>query len=220
MKVIRITGTGKVSVAPDTVELKMSFSQVYRDYEIALQQSAEQSQALAFALEDAGFARKDLKTTDFYVRAEYETYKDHKDEYKKRFTGYRFTHRMKLKFPNDNKKLGQVLYALAHCAVKTQFSFDYTVGDPEKVKEQLLENAMKDARHKADILTRAAGARLGELLHIDYSRKEISIYTHCLDDMEFSDAPLQENQDRSYAIDVEAENIELSDTVLAQWAIA
>lgn len=218
MKVIRVTGKGNISVSPDTIVLNMSFSQIHPNYESTLKHAAEQSKTLSYALQEVGFAREDLKTTDFYVKPEYERYKDEHDEYKDRLIGYRSTHAGKITFPNDNKKLGEVLYALAHCSAQPHFSFDYTVSDPEKLKNQLLANAIQDAQNKALILTQAAGAQLGELLSINYSWADIHISSHPLHDLCYS-MPT-ENASRSYDIDIEAEDIELDDTVTVEWAIA
>lgn len=49
-------------------------------------------------------------------------------------------HRMELEFPADNKRLGKILYALAHCSVSPEISIEYTVADPEKSKEIKAEN--------------------------------------------------------------------------------
>ena len=55
---------------------------------------------------------------------------------------------MKLEFALDNEKLGQVLYAIAHCNTKPEFSIEYTVSDPETAKDELLKNAISDSKHK------------------------------------------------------------------------
>lgn len=36
--------------------------------------------------------------------------------------GYKFIHRLKLEFAVDNKMLGKILYAVAHCLVAPEFS--------------------------------------------------------------------------------------------------
>ena len=70
-------------------------------------------------LKKLGFQRKDLKTVYFNVDTEYESYQDRDKSWKRRFEGYKYIHHMKIEFASDNKKLGQVLYALAHSSLKT-----------------------------------------------------------------------------------------------------
>jgi hypothetical protein len=77
--------------------------------------------------EELGFERKDLKTLYFNVDTEYESYQDSDKNWKRRFEGYKFGHRMKIEFPTDNALLGKVLYALAHCPAKPELSIEYTV---------------------------------------------------------------------------------------------
>ena len=80
------------------------------------------------------FREKDLKTVYFNVDTEYESYQDRDKSWKRRFKGYKYNHHMKIEFAADNKRLGQVLYALAHSSLRPEFSIEYTVADVEKCK--------------------------------------------------------------------------------------
>ena len=53
---------------------------------------------------------------------EYESYQDRDKSWKRRFKGYKYNHHMKIEFAADNKRLGQVLYSLAHSSLKPEFS--------------------------------------------------------------------------------------------------
>ena len=54
-----------------------------------------------------------------YVSKE-ELCKEYEDTLR-RFKGYKYSHRMKIEFEADNKRLGQVLYSLAHSSLKPEF---------------------------------------------------------------------------------------------------
>ena len=58
---------------------------------------------------------------------------------------------MLIEFDTDNKKLGEILYALAHSVITPEISIEYTVSDPEKYKDELLKNAIEDSKHKAKV---------------------------------------------------------------------
>ena len=117
------------------------------------------------------------------IYEEYESYQARDKSWKRRFKGYKYVHRMKLEFPADNKRLGKILYALAHCSVSPEFTIEYTVADPGKSKNELLGAAVKDSQAKASVLAEAAGVNLGKIINIDYSWGEIDFVSRPLQEM-------------------------------------
>ena len=80
-------------------------------------------------------------------------------------------------------KLGPILYALVHCRVKPKFSIEYTVADKEKAKNELIGRAVKDSMEKASVLAEASGAKLGNIMSIDYSWGEMDFVSRSLNEM-------------------------------------
>lgn len=216
MKTIRVTGMGSVSVKPDTTSLRITFGGIYKDYEETVRKSAEKTKILREAIEKSGLPGEALKTKDFSIESEYESYRDYNNDYKKRFLGYKFYHRTQIQFPKDNKMLGRVLYELSLCSVKVEFSIDYTVKDKDAVKKEVIKRAVKNSREKAEIMAIAAGVSLGEVQSIDYSWGEIDIRTSPVDKLEVRKSYALEP---SYDIDIEPDDIDLSDTVTMVWEI-
>lgn len=216
MRTIRVNGKGGVSVKPDTTSLKISFEGLYKDYEETVRKSSEKTKLLREAIEKSGLPGEDLKTKDFSIQSEYESYRDYNNDYKKRFVGYKFHHRTQIEFPNDNKMLGRVLYELSVCSVKVEFSIDYTVKDKDAVKKEVIKRAVENSREKAEILATAAGVTLGEIQSIDYSWGEIEIRTSPVDMFEAKRALALEP---SYDIDIEPDDIDVADTVTILWEI-
>ena len=216
MKTIRVTGMGSVSVKPDTTSLRITFGGIYKDYEETVRQSAEKTKILREAIEKSGLPGEALKTKDFSIESEYESYRDYNNDYKKRFLGYKFYHRTQIQFPKDNKMLGRVLYELSLCSVKVEFSIDYTVKDKDAVKKEVIKRAVENSREKAEIMAIAAGVSLGEVQSIDYSWGEIDIRTSPVDKLEVRKSYALEP---SYDIDIEPDDIDLADTVTMVWEI-
>ena len=216
MKTIRVTGMGSVSVKPDTTSLRITFGGIYKDYEETVRQSAEKTKILRETIEKSGLPGEALKTKDFSIESEYESYRDYNNDYKKRFLGYKFYHRTQIQFPKDNKMLGRVLYELSLCSVKVEFSIDYTVKDKDAVKKEVIKRAVENSREKAEIMAIAAGVSLGEVQSIDYSWGEIDIRTSPVDKLELKKSYALES---SYDIDIEPDDIDLSDTVTMVWEI-
>ena len=145
-----VTGKGKIAVKPDKIRLYVNKEELCKEYEDTLRRSTEDTELLKDLFEKLGFQRKDLKTVYFNVDTEYESYQDRDKSWKRRFKGYKYNHHMKIEFAADNKRLGQVLYALAHSSLRPEFSIEYTVADVEKCKNELLHKAIEDSIQVVD----------------------------------------------------------------------
>ncbi len=219
MRTIRVTGRGQLKVHPDMTRIIITLEGLYKEYSETLRRSSDDTEELRNLLAAFGFERTDLKTLNFGVDTEYESYRE-KGEYKQRFVGYKFRHLLKLEFESDNKRLGKILYALAECPLNPEFRIAYTVKDPEAAKNTLLGKAVKDAMEKAEVLASAAGVTLKGIQSIDYSWGEINFEVSPMRNdmmMEKRMAPMAAMD--SYDMDIEPDDIEVSDTVTVVWEI-
>ena len=216
MRTIRVTGKGQIKVHPDMTRIVVTLEGKNFDYGITLQRSSEATEEIKELLLPFGFERSDLKTLSFEVDTEYVSYKE-KNEYKQRFDGYKYRHVLKVEFDSDNKRLGKILYALAHCSLNPEFRIGYTVKDPEAVKNELLGKAVRDAIAKAGVLAGAAGLQLGEIQSMDYSWGQINFEVYptpnCIT------APELAEGNCSYEMDMEPNDIDVQDTVTLVWEI-
>lgn len=212
-RTIRVKGKGKISVKPDTIKITIKAEGLRWNYDETVEQSTKDTRILRDALEKARLDPKNLKTTHFSIDSKYKSYHDKNNDYKEKFVGYEYNHRAYIEFDNDNKILGRVLYELAHCDVKVKFEINHTVKDKEKVKNDLLEKAVEDSTTKAKVLAKASGVKLKEILNIDYSWGEIDIYSSPMYDLMVCEAA------SSYDIDIEADDIDVQDTVTIMWTI-
>ena len=99
-----------------------------------------------------------------------------KGNYKREFAGYACSYRLKLAFDFDSKQLAKVISAIADCGAQPELSIAFTVKNPARVSEELLINATENARAKAEILCKASGSTLGQLLNIDYNWGELNVF--------------------------------------------
>ena len=220
MRTIRVTGNGRIKLKPDMIRITLSLEGCYPEYGETLRRSSQDTERLKDLFAGFGFERSDLKTLNFRVDTEYESYMD-LGAFKQRFAGYKFFHWMKVELDFDNELLGRVLYALANCDVKTEFRISYTVKDPEVAKNELLGQAIADATEKASVLAKAAGLTLKEIRNIDYSWGMIDFEIKPMDRM------LMPKSCRSgaaaepgYNLDIQPDDITVSDTVMVIWEIA
>ncbi len=218
IRTIRVTGKGQLKVRPDMTRITLSMEGRHREYGEALRRSSEDTEKLKELFAGFGFERGDLKTLSFNVDTEYESYQE-ENAWKQRFAGYHYIHSLKVEFDSDNDRLGRILYALANSPVSPVFRISYTVRDPESVKNELLGKAVTDAAVKAEILTKAAGAKLKEIQSIDYSWGEVALETHPVNRMKAMAAGGAYMEESSLDMNIEPDDISVSDTVTVVWEI-
>ncbi len=216
MRTITVKGIGAVSVKPDLIVLRLSMETAEYEYDAAMKAAAEKIDFLNKALEAAGFEKKSAKTADFRVRADYDRLNDGKGNYTSVFMGYKCRHELKIEFDFDTKRLAKALSEISKCIAKPEISIDFTVKDSSAVSGELLKAAVKNAREKAEILCAASGAKLGELLSIDYNWGELHLYSATDYDVEGKCMMLGAADD----MDIEPEEIKARDTATFEWEIA
>ena len=166
-------------------------------------------------VERAGLSGKELKTVKFDVDSKYESYRDKNGNYKSRLVGFQYTQKFYIQFPNDNSQLGKILYELSHCDINVEFSIKHTVKDITVVKNELLAKAVEDSKLRAEILAKSSGVTLGDIINIDYSWGEIEIYSEPIQNYYLAESTISE----PYNIDIEADDIDVQDTVTIVWEI-
>ena len=218
-RMIKVTGKGNLKIKPDMTRITITLEGQNKEYDKTIAQSSKDTEALKDILEKQGIDRTAVKTLMFNIDTKYESYQAWDKSWKERFVGYEFKHVVKVEFDSDNKRLGRILYALANAKdIHPDFRLSYTVKDPEASKNQLLGKAVADAKAKAEMLTKAAGVSLKDIKNIDYSWGEI----------QFEYAPM--NRDMfcnkimapdagSFDMDIEPDDISVSDTVTVVWEI-
>ena len=224
---IKVTGTGKLAIAPDLIRIRADIEGEEKEYEAAVRASAQATAEVKTALEALGFDKSEVKTLHYDVQTEYENYQNRQRAWRRRFKGYKYCHRIKFEFTKDNELLGKVLHAIAHCEAKPEFSIEYSVYDKEAAKDELLKKAIADSKRKAEILAQSAGMVLGELQTINYSWGEIDLisrpfgrvlnYEEYDEDCDYEDEYCRAETPIGYGIDVEPNDIDVSDTVTAIW---
>ena len=106
-------------------------------------------------------------------------------------------------------------------AAAASWRIEYTVADVEKCKNELLHKAIEDSIQKAQVLTTAANVKLGEIQAIDYSWGEIDFVTKPLNEMRLMECTECEmSAPGAYDIDIEADDINVTDTATVIWEIA
>ena len=215
-RVITVKGIGKVSAASDLLVIELNLEVIETEYDATMHVAAEKLEALREAIASAGHDGKLLKTTSFSINTRYERYQDKNNNYQEKFIGYACTHKLQLEFDLDMEMLGATLNAIAACDANPKLSIRFSVRDTRAISAMLLENAVEDAKWKAGILAKSGGVTLGAILRIDYNWSEHHFYSgtemRILKYMAIEEAA-------PMTMDIEPEDINVSDTATIVWSI-
>ena len=218
-RIRKVTGTGRMAVTPDQIQVDINAEGKSADYGETVSRSAADTGVLREAVQAAGLDPKDLKTTYFNVDTDFDRYQDETGGWRDHFIGYVYRHGLSITIPRDNDILGRLLYQLANCSVKTEFSFRHTVSDPKAAKNELLARAIADSKEKAEIIALNAGLTLGEIQSVDYSWQQMQIYSQPITMYGAGMTEKRLANIDSMDIDIEAADINIEDTVTIVWAV-
>lgn len=213
-KVITVKGIGNVSAKVDYVVLTLKISAQNIKYNAAMEEAADRIALLERAVEQIGFKKDDLKTIYFHVRTQHKDVRTDAGEFQQVFLGYTCDYKIKFAFDFDSERLSTVLSAVADSGANAELNMTFTVKNPGEISEELLFSAAENARKKAEILCRAAGVELGELLSIDYNWGELKVESK-------TDYMMLESifQKKSSAPTIRPDDINLRDTAAFIWEI-
>ncbi len=213
-RTITVKGIGKASVKPDLTVVNVTLDALKEDSASAMDLAEKKLKALKTALGKVGIPDDDIKTTDFNVSVETKSERDKNGNYSQVFVGIRCHHALRVTFDFDMARLGAALSALADCDAEPEYEVHFTVKDKTAVSAELLQNAAKDAKTRADILAKASGVSLGKLLHIDYSWGELNVVSPTR--LMACDLAVKSN---ARAMSINPDDINVSDTVAFTYEI-
>lgn len=216
MKTIQVTGIGNLKIKPNQIQLNLTLQNKKLTYDETISVSEQELKEIQCAIEKAGLNKSNLKTKNFSVNPSYESYYDERKNYKKRFDGYKYSQSLTITFDLDNKLLGEVLYNLSKCKSVPEIDVGYTIKDKESAKNELLALAVSDSRNKAMILASSAHVELGDIINIDYSWSSIEVYSQTNYKM---NCDYMRGTESGFELDVDPEDIHLSDNVKIIWEI-
>ena len=218
MRTITVKGTGNASARPDYIILTLNIEVLSETYDRARSEAAVRIEKLQGVAVRVGYRKEALKTRSFDVQTRYENIKDRQGNYRREFAGYACSYRLKLAFDFDSKQLAKVISAITDCGAQPELSIAFTVKNPARVSEELVINAAENARAKAEILCKASGSTLGQLLNIDYNWGELNVYSRTSYELEDCIQPLMA-MSKCSAPEIEPDDIDVSDNVAFTWEI-
>lgn len=158
---IHVSGTGHAAQAPDQASVSAGVVSEGTTAGEAMRKNASRMTSTFTALKKAGIKDRDIQTSQMSLQPRY----DYTNRQKPRITGYEVRNTVSAK-SDDLENVGPMLDALVEAGVNNINGVTFSIKDSKTAKGKAREDAIANAKEKADQMAKAAGVRLGRILEI------------------------------------------------------
>jgi uncharacterized protein len=160
---ISVTGNGMAYGAPDIAVAQIGVQSRNPNPGAALDDANTKMTAIMAALKELGVADKDVQTSDFSVYAQQDI--DPQTGQAKGTNTYIVDNTVSITM-RDLTKVGQTLGLVVAAGANNIYGVSYTVADQTKLEAEARDQAMADAKARAEQLAKAAGVTLDQPMTI------------------------------------------------------
>lgn len=160
---ITVSGTGKVTVVPDTALAHLGVELRAPSLSDATAQASRQMQAVLERLRALGVAERDIATVAYSVDPVTAARRDGDDG--ARIVGYRVVNVVQVRI-RELAAVGRLVEAAMAAGATTIRGVRFTLADPARAEAEARALAVQDAQARAGQLAAGAGLRLGELVSL------------------------------------------------------
>ncbi len=159
---IVVSGEGKATGKPDIAQIMLGVSKLSDTVEQARNDAASSLDAMIKSATANGVAKDDIQTQQFNISPEYD-YNNGRQALK----GFRVTNVVSIKLRDINKTSKVVDDAVSAGGDNAQVQgISFTIAKPEDLQRKARENAVADAKTKAQTLAGATGVSVGDPIAI------------------------------------------------------
>jgi len=163
---ITVSGEGKATGQPDIAILSLGISTLRPTVAEARNEAASTMQKVIDSLKGNGVAEKDIQSAQYSIYPEY----DYSIVASQKLLGYRITNTVTIKVRDIDKTSDVLDGATAAGGDLTQVQgISFTIDEPDALRDQAREDAVKDAKARAQRLADTAGVKLGDPISITES---------------------------------------------------
>jgi len=159
-RLVTVTGEATVAVPPDTAVIRIGVSSLEKTAREAGESNAKQMTAVLSAIKASGIAERDIQTSRLSLQPQY----DPKGG-TTRLTGFQATNQVTIRI-RDIENLPTVLDRAIAAGANEMSGVEFVVSEQSKLLDQARAEAIADARRKAELYAKAAGAKLGQVVSI------------------------------------------------------
>jgi len=161
---ISVSGMGEVFAVPDRATFTVTVREESKDVADAQEKATKKSNDIISYLKGAGVEEKDIKTVSYNVNPKYEYSQGVCTQYscppsKQTLVGFEVWQTLEVKV-QDPKKAGDLLSGVGSKGASEVSSLSFTIEDEDALKAEAREQAIAEARAKADQLADQLGVKV------------------------------------------------------------
>lgn len=155
---ITLGGEGKVTSKPDVANVSIGVFTTGAEVPTVQKQNTEQMNKIVAAMKALGVKDEDIQTSNYNVYPEYD-YRDGQQALR----GYRVSQDVAIKV-RDLGKIGDVLAKAGELGSNQIYGVNFNVDDKTDLEKQARDEAIADAKAKAEALAKQLGVRIGKVV--------------------------------------------------------
>jgi uncharacterized protein len=160
-RLVTVTGEAAVAVAPDAAVIRIGVTSLDKTAREASDVNAKQMSAVLAAIKDTGIAERDIQTSRLSLQPQYDASKSGTP----RLTGFQATNQVTVRI-RDIDKLASVLDRAIAAGANEMSGIEFVVTEQSRMLDQARDDAIADARRKAELYAKAAGTKVGNVISI------------------------------------------------------
>ncbi len=161
-RTISVNGIGKASAPPDVVEIQLGVETMKTDASLAISENTERMTAVMDVLKGMNVEDKDVQTVNYSMWVEEVYDKEGQPTGEMR---YHVVNEVRIKL-RDLTKTGELLQKALEAGANKVSGISFSVADPVALQREARDQAIVNARAKADQLAAGLGAHVGPLRQV------------------------------------------------------
>ncbi len=161
-RTISVSGIGVASAAPDVVEIQLGVETVNSDASLAIGENTQRMTAVMDVLKEMGIEDKDIQTVKYSMWIE--EVRDRQGQPTGE-TRYHVVNHVRVRL-RDLARTGELLQKALEAGANNVGGITFSVADPVALQRAARDQAIADARAKAEQLATGLGAQLGPVRQV------------------------------------------------------
>lgn len=177
-RLLPVTASAEMKVAPDKATIRAGVLTEGKDASKTAAENTLKMTAVFDALNRASVPKSQIRTSQLSLSPRY----DYENRKKPRIVGYSANNLITVT-TKDLNQVSSIIDALIQAGSNNLQGVEFSLSDPDTAKAKVLEEAIKKARAKAQLVARSAGITLGPLQSINVDSSGNSAYNRNYDEI-------------------------------------
>ena len=165
-RTLTLTGSAELHVAPDAALISMGVVTESASAATALKDNSAALAKVVDVVRAAGVEAKDMQTRGLSLEPRYDNLNKPSSGDRPRIVGYSAVNLVTLRV-RDLSKIGDLLDKIATAGANRIDSISFVISNQDKLLDEARQQAMANAKEKADLYARAGGFALGKIMSLE-----------------------------------------------------